>query len=49
VTRLLIEIKKTRPMTAGRGVATSRSDHLVGAEDKRLRKRDTKRFCGLEI
>jgi hypothetical protein len=24
-------------------------DHLVGAKDKRLRKRDTERFCGLEI
>jgi hypothetical protein len=24
-------------------------DHLVGAEDKRLWKGDTERFCGLEI
>jgi hypothetical protein len=24
-------------------------DHLVGAEDKRLRKGDAERFCGLEI
>jgi hypothetical protein len=28
---------------------TSRSDHLVGAEDKRLRKGDTESFCRLEI
>ena len=27
----------------------SRSDHLVGADDKRLRKGDTERFCYLEI
>jgi hypothetical protein len=28
---------------------TSCSDHLVGAEDKRLRKGDTESFCRLEI
>jgi len=30
-------------------VATLRSDHLVGAEDKRLRKTDSEHICCLEI
>jgi hypothetical protein len=38
-----------RTTVAGSGVATSRSDHLVGADDKRLRKSDTERFCCLQI
>jgi hypothetical protein len=33
---------------AGSGVV-SRSDHLVGAEDKRLWKSETERVCCLEI
>ena len=37
-----------RTRAAGSGEA-SRSDQLVGAEDKRLRKSDTERICCLEI
>ena len=39
-----------RTTAAGSGAATSRSaNHLIGAEDKRLRKTDTERICCLEI
>src|SRR5262249_9481559 len=38
-----------RPSTAAESGVASRSDHLVGAEDQRLRKTDTECICCLEI
>src|SRR4029077_3842563 len=38
-----------RTKAGGSGGGTSRSDHLVGAEDQRLRKTNTECICCLEI